>query len=543
MSEMSEKPLTIEPPYYPIVYIRGYAMTEGERDGVFHDAYYGFSATSVEKRDALPPKDFEVDIFEGQFIRLMKLKKYGYADSVNRGLHSFHSNPTRSIWISRFYDRDYVSGKIRSIVDHASELCDLIAGPEKGSDQPDTSVLKRLKDLKDPEDPKKPRCYFGPNDEQFKVILIAHSMGGLVCRTLIQNVMKKRKLDPKAWIHRLVTIASPHGGIELSAVPSGLQQIAAKTFNPFDSAIFNPPTMREYLNLDKDEDPRSLGRSRFPIKRCFCLIGSDHQDYSAVRFVTGGFSDGLVKQDRAYAISGDPKPVKGPFPEAQVSFGANVHRSHSGNRGIVNSFESFENIQRFLFGDIKAAISLGNFKVVSPVNDDARFFYHIEFLASIKGTVVYLQRREQDPCENAMRFDAGSIPAEISLYTGFLRSAEKTDPEKDFSEFALTIRVVEHRVEHQLLWDHEYPGRKIYDETLMIRVADSDPTKPGNEVSFMWLSDRLPDRAAEWPEVEPVNGTYSIDLRAAQSVSGVIRIVSSPWPDKTLTDDDAPSAK
>ena len=300
--------------------------------------------------------------------------------------------------------------------------------------------------------------------------------------------------------------------------------------------------MKTYLNLDPDDDPRSLGKSGFPVKRCFCLIGSDHQDYSAVRFVTGGFSDGLVKQDRAYVVEG--KPVEGRFPEAQVAFGANVHRSHSGNRGIVNSFESFENIQRFLFGNIKAAISLGGFMITPPENDDARFFYHIEFLASIKGTVVYLQRREQDPCENAMRFEAGSVPSEISLYTGFLRSDAKIDTKADASEFALTVRVVEHRVEHHLLWDHEYPGRKIYDETLMIRVGDTDQDNPGDTVSYMWQSDRLPDRAAKWPVVTPDDkGVYSITLRPAQSMKGVIRIAASAWPDIALTKDDASSAK
>jgi hypothetical protein len=302
--------------------------------------------------------------------------------------------------------------------------------------------------------------------------------------------------------------------------------------------------MEKYLNLNKGEDTRSLGRSGFPVKRCFCLIGSNHQDYSAVRFVTGGFSDGLVKQDRAYVVAGDPDPATGRFPEAQVAFGANVHRSHSGNRGIVNSYESFENIQRFLFGNIKAAVSLGDFNIVTPQDAGARYFYHIEFLASIKGTVVYLQRREQDPCENAMRFDAGSIPPEISLYTGFLRSEEKTDPDADVSEFALIIRVVEHRVEHHLLWDNEYPGRKIYDETLMIRVGDTDRNNPGDKVSYMWQSDRLPDRAAAWPVVNPdPNGVYSISLRPAQSVSGVIRIAASVWPDDTLTQDSADSKK
>jgi len=40
-------------------------MTESERADVFHDAYYGFSATSAERRDAPPPRYFEVDIFGG----------------------------------------------------------------------------------------------------------------------------------------------------------------------------------------------------------------------------------------------------------------------------------------------------------------------------------------------------------------------------------------------------------------------------------------------------------------------------------------------
>jgi len=52
-------------PYYPIVYVRGYAMRAGEREETFNDTYYGFSATSVEKRQAPPPNHFEADVFEG----------------------------------------------------------------------------------------------------------------------------------------------------------------------------------------------------------------------------------------------------------------------------------------------------------------------------------------------------------------------------------------------------------------------------------------------------------------------------------------------
>ena len=100
-------PYQIIPPYYPIVYVRGYAMTSSEREDTFHDAYYGFSASSVEKREATPDNDYQVaDIFEGQMIRFMKLKDYGYADSINYGLRDFHDNPSRSIWVCRFYDQD-----------------------------------------------------------------------------------------------------------------------------------------------------------------------------------------------------------------------------------------------------------------------------------------------------------------------------------------------------------------------------------------------------------------------------------------------------
>lgn len=521
----------IEQGYYPIVYVRGYAMTEGEREDVFHDAYYGFSATSVEKRNAEPPKYYEVDIFEGQFIRLMKAKSYSYADAVNRGLRDFHGNPTRSLFISRFYDRDYIGGNIRNITDHAEELCDLIVGVDKNGNQLPDGILPRLKEV---------GCDFGNNDREFKVILIAHSMGGLVCRTLIQNTMKQRDLDPKAWIHRLVTIGSPHGGIELGRMPDFIERTVAHTLNPFNSGIFDPANMRKYLNIPADHDVRSLGDSGFPVKRCFCIIGSDYRSYNATKFVTGGFSDGLVKQDRAYMVQG-PKPPDGQrYVQENVSFGANVHRAHSGHRGIVNSYESYENLTRFLFGNLKADISLTGIDIKVPPDSKAKFFYDFEFLASIKGTGVYLQRREQDRCENAVRFEANQWPAAgIFLYTGFLRSSEKLEADSKFAEFSLTIRVVEYRIEKGFLWDHEYPGRKIYDEQVIIKVGDVDGDER-NDVEVMWLS----DRSEAFTRILPTDGrVYTIPLREATTMKGNIRIVAGPWPDNSLTKDDDPEGK
>jgi triacylglycerol esterase/lipase EstA (alpha/beta hydrolase family) len=88
-------------------------------------------------------------------------------------------------------------------------------------------------------------------------------MGGLVCRTLIQRAMQERRLNPRSWIHRLVTIGSPHGGIELGRVPDFIERAVPHTLDPFNSGIFNPDNMREYLHIPDDHDVRSLGNSGF----------------------------------------------------------------------------------------------------------------------------------------------------------------------------------------------------------------------------------------------------------------------------------------
>lgn len=515
----------IDAPFYPIVYVRGYAMTSSERENVFNDAYYGFSVSSVEKRDVPPPKYFETDIFEGQLIRFMKMEK-GYADAFNDG-ERFHQDPSRSIWVCRFYDMDYVRKEIRSIESHAEELRELVC----------KTIPLRLKAN---------NVDLGKQDRDYKVILIAHSMGGLVCRTLIQNILPKEGQDPKRWIHRLVTIGTPHRGIELGAIPDILENLMTSTLNPFDSNIFKETRMREYLKLGQKKaegkkykyDVHSLGPrdtdKSFPVKRCLCIIGSDHSSYGGVKHATGGFSDGLVKQDRAYVVEGEvPKDNK--YANENMAFWVNVHRAHSGFRGIVNSYESFENIRRFLFGNIKVEIHLEEVNIPAPAEENVECFYDFEFLLSIRGTGVYLHRREQNPCENAIRRTRQEIKANPSfiLHTAFMNSNLKVSGDP-FSHFALTLRVVEHRVKPGFLWDSHYPGRQIYSETLEIRVGDSDPQKPGDEAQYRWFSER-----GDWKDIEANNdeGVYRFRLREAGSMSGSFAIKAGPWPDGSTKDE------
>jgi len=529
---MAPAKYTIEPPYYPIVYVRGYAMRPSEREETFYDTYYGFAATSVEKRKVPPDEGHSgADVFEGQLIRFMKMRDYGYADQVNRGLEVFHANPSRSIWICRFYDQDYISESLRSIEEHAEDLRKLVC----------ETIPNRLQAT---------GVDLGDKGRQYKVILIAHSMGGLVCRTLIQNLLPNwagasvPDKDPKRWIHRLVTIGTPHRGIELGKIPDFLENFITSRLNPFDANIFNEERMRDYLKLMAKRgkqyryDVHSLGPQNtptaFPVKRCLCIIGSDYHSYGVVKEATGNFSDGLVKQDRAYVVGGEAPAANAVYRDEQKCFWANVHRAHSGYRGIVNSYESYENIQRFLFGNIRAEMALDNLKINVVPEEGSRYFYDFEFLFAIRKSNAYLHRREQDPCENAMRFNLEDVPTRLPLHAGFLNSTLKDEGEA-FSQFAFKFRIVEHRVKEGMLWDHEYPDRPIYNETLEIRVGDIDPLQPGVEVQYRWLSD-----GDAWTPVGPVNDEYRFHLRQAGSISDATEVVIKvgSWPDQALTQDE-----
>ncbi|WP_345954377.1 hypothetical protein [Mucilaginibacter sp. PAMB04168] len=545
----------IDPPYYPIVYVRGYAMRRADVEETFNDSYYGFATSAVYKKQTQADNGYLTpDLFEGQLIRFMKSrfessdeKKYGYADAVNCRTEDFdESNPSRSIWISRFYDVDYIQDKVRSIENHALELTDLIVN----------KIPLQLLALGMSRE---------SLEKDYKVILITHSMGGLVCRTLLQNTLPNyidnrapddiivplsRITDPAKLIHRLVTIGSPHKGIDMGNIPDIVEEAIVSSLNPYDSSIFRPKRMREYLQLDDLKNPQSesrnednykydlhsLGKSTFPVKNCLCVIGSDYGAYSAIKHVTGSFSDGLVKQDRAYIVSGE-KPVSGTqYDENNVAFYANVHRAHSGYRGIVNSYETFENIQRFLFGDLGVRIALRDIKIQTPELQGLEYFYDFEFALTIRGTGVYLHQRKQDPCENAIRIRRKEIPdqKDIFLHTGFLNSKLRQS-KNEGSFFIMKFSVLEYSVKKGLLWDTQYPSRTIYSESLEIEVV-ADATSPYDYVArYSWQSDI--DKWKDFAADEDGNFVIPLTTNAAvQDMSSLVgNIVLKPfkWGEQT----------
>ncbi len=77
---MPRQPIT--PPYYPIVYVRGYAGTEGEVEDPFADPYMGFNLGATKIRQAWTGKVGR-HIFESPVVRLMK--DFDYRDIYEDG--------------------------------------------------------------------------------------------------------------------------------------------------------------------------------------------------------------------------------------------------------------------------------------------------------------------------------------------------------------------------------------------------------------------------------------------------------------------------
>lgn len=97
----------------------------------------------------------------------------------------------KTLWIHRFYDpysKTFADGGKDGrpgIFDSAKELGKLI---------------ERVREI----------CFSDKDrDEDRKVILIAHSMGGLICRSFMQKVIED---DAGKVIEKVVTYGTPHGG-------------------------------------------------------------------------------------------------------------------------------------------------------------------------------------------------------------------------------------------------------------------------------------------------------------------------------------------
>ena len=474
----------IEAPYYPIIFLRGYAGNQGAIDDTVSTPYMGFNLGSTRIRQ-LHTGDVQPHVFESPVIRLMK--DHNYIDAYRDG--EFLSQgpiPSRSIWIFRYYDiadEEFGAGDRKEIEYYAKKLRKFLKHVRG-------AVLDKNEDTK-----------------HFRAYLVAHSMGGLICRCYLQNLeisdLVGNGRNSKEWhntgVDKLFTYGTPHGGINFRR-GLGWAEGLRDFFDANNAGNFGPKRMREYLDLPQEKPLNSLNCC-YPEKRVFCLVGTDSRDYGVAgglaRRAVGALSDGLV-QIRNASVRGAPR--------------AFVHRSHSGHYGLVNSESGYQNLRRFLFGDTRVLVEMINVKVTLPSRVDAkkkkgksiRASYHIDTIFSVRGVPVELNRRTYGEESAIFRNYNQLTQGRTKLFTAFLMRNARVNRRRKSLGFALQLQVRVPRYEvDDHLFDDYYEGGILFVDKLNVEVTPQPNST--DLVRYGWDSS-TPDRTSRRLELVPNNG-------------------------------------
>ncbi|MDO8299798.1 triacylglycerol lipase [Lacisediminimonas sp.] len=520
--------------FHPIIYVRGYAMSAQEIDSTTADPFCGFNLGStvyraVPERDR-PPRKY---IFESPTVRL--LSDFGYQDVYEDGYDimddEWKDNPDnrlarRSIIIYRYYDeasRLLGSGQRPPIEQFARELGELII---------------RIRDL---------ACANQANKltpDTFRCYLVAHSMGGLVCRALLQNPAHDPH-DAHRYVDKFFTYATPHNGIDVAGinVPGWLAHN--------DINNFNRDNMAAYLGLGRAfEQTRRVDwipEQRLPSARVFCMVGTNRLDYEAAfglsRNFVGQGSDGLVRIENATLSGWTDAGGKG-APCAK----AFAYRAHSGYFGIVNSEEAYQNLTRFLFGDVRVDmwVDIEQIRLPEAVEQQAssghavNALYQFELLAAPRGKLWYLTRRTSEEDSVACLSHKEWMTQRDqhrSLYvsTVFLANSARVNPRRRSLAYSMTlgVRVPDYEIDRKLWINEHYEGGYLFRDALVIEMVPPKDASEAWRVKYAWQG------AGVGPADTVVDATVldsgSIEIRIAfgsdakPGIQGNVRLIASGW--------------
>lgn len=484
---------------HPIIYVRGFAATQSEIEDMVADPYMGFNIGSTKARMAWTGKVRRF-YFESPLVRLMSDE--GYQDVFVEGDDMLASNhpdrkiPYKSIIIYRYYDEaseDFGTGEgTPPITKFASGLGQLI-------------LDLRDKACANPAN--------GVTPETFRVHLVAHSMGGLVCRAFLQNTGLSTA-EARNAVDKLFTYATPHNGIDMRIVRNVPGWLSFGSVNNF-----NRDKMAEYLAVPEGKDVSLLKNIR--PERVFNLVGINPHDYNTAgglsAWAVGDASDGLVRIENA-TTHGPADGIAGPDVTSPRAF---VHRSHSGPYGIVNSEEGYQNLTRFLFGDLRIDGILDIDDITLPEAVQAKFdagtkveaSYQFEVAVGIRGSQWQVTRREVH--ENSAIFrcyedlfpetgkarrppDRTKSPHLFSVFLDSTKSAVKEAGDASGSvSFAVDLKILvpDYTVGGSIFTRVHYEGGYILRTQILIEAFQDDTVLGGWRVNYGY-QDRTPGVAA-----------------------------------------------
>lgn len=479
-------------PFYPIIYVRGYAMTNHDINETTADPFNGFNLGSTMLRASASQKDRPKKFyFESPVIRLAS--EFGYSDVFEQGLDITDAGwaldpegkPTgnilddKSVIVYRYYDDASTllgRGKTPDIATAAVGLSSLLAtirqlllaNPNSGVQEPDDF-----------------RCY-----------LVAHSMGGLVCRAFLQN----QALDPQQMarsVDKFFTYATPHNGIEFADI--NIPNL------PWQSSVanFSRDRMAQYLDLENAYQRYKrvdlIPESRLPSSRIFTMVGTNRLDYDVAaglsRTFVGNGSDGLVKIENA-TLNGlnDDGSIGAPCAKAFT------YRAHSGYFGIVNSEEAFQNLARFLFGDVRVDIWLelkdirlpdAALKAAGGEANKIDAIYQIEAIASPRGKPWSLTRRvaEEDSvaCVTQKEWNTQGHATQYLSSVFLSRRARVNKARRSLAySLVLGVKIPDYEIEKRFWFNEHYEGGYLFRNSLILEIVPPANDDSPWRIKYAW---------------------------------------------------------
>lgn len=391
-------------PYHPIIFVPGFASTHGGLD------HTGMNSGALAGNQGSRDGELRRDYFESPLVRLKdepiwKTTSHGdavltsdrYVEVHTRGEDLSAPNPRdRRKPLRNDIGLPYQSIVVLRFDDEITDGGESTVPPLERCAQALNDLISRIRTLVCRKASKNPFKFDetidnGIDEADFRVHLVAHSMGGIICRIFLQN---PRIGDPvnKSAVDKLFTYATPHSGID----PRVARNVAAWSIYG-DISNLKRERMGTYLNLTRSASLSEI--SRFPADRVFNMVGTNPADYLIAQGLSsktvGDASDGLVRIDCAttFGIS------EGRRTESPRAF---AHRSHAGEYGLVNSEEGFQNLTRFLFGTLRVDGYLDVFDITLPdevqaayvhANDSVSASYRFEVVVALRGSQWQLHRR------------------------------------------------------------------------------------------------------------------------------------------------------
>jgi hypothetical protein len=413
--------------------------------------------------------------------------------------------PSKSVVIYRYYEDTDNDGAPLTVAAAAAGLNDLIL-----------SVRNRV--CGDDED----------NRKAFKVYLVAHSMGGLICRCLLQN-FEIGSAEARGMVDKVFTYATPHNGIEMLGVnvPSFLKL--------WDLSNFNRGEMANYLGFKELPERVDSLDGKFDPNRFFCLVGTNHEDYRVAAGLSsklaGEMSDGLVRITNA-TVAAAPR--------------AFVHRSHSGPFGIVNSEDGYQNLTRFLFGtnrvdgyiEVEELPLPQSLKKALKDEKTIRGSYYFEATVAPRGAITYTmsQRRKETfsavlrEFDELMRVDrVGGLSQARSpyMFSVFLDKKKITTGGQLVFAIDIAVSSTEFEIDEFLFFDKSIPGENLFRNNIVIRISPGDD---GPVVRYVLSDDNWGE--SRGTEIESdANGMY-IPLTSRKGFKAKLRFKIIAWNEK-----------